>query len=140
LQVISELAAAGELVAEMGDGFGSGTPVVFGDDFDFFGCGDELLMEGDSFAEQVNRARGAGDHLLQCVEMGRLAHLPGGFGAVECGGEDLVSLGVEDDDDIIRIFRGIFDQHIHGRNGDEFSPGGVGERFGERDSNAKAGE
>src|SRR5258708_6507537 len=97
-------------------------------------------MKGDSFAEQVEGARGAVDDGREGIEMGGLALDPICAGFFEAGGEDLVALGVEDDDQVGGVRGGVFGEDAEGGDGDDLCAGGEGEWFCGRDADAEAGK
>ena len=60
--------------------------------------------------------------------------------SLEARGEDLLALGIENDDDVLCFRRGILDQHAHAGHGDNLRAARQRHRFGQRDADAQAGE
>lgn len=106
---VHEVALLRELPAEGGDGACLGPPAGLIDDLDFgVSLRDEFLVVGNSFADQVQRARGFGEHFGYRRELGGVEFGPASIGSREGGGEDLISLGVKDDQYVFGFWWRVF--------------------------------
>ena len=82
----------------------------------------------------------AAQALTQANRDARLNLNPRIVTALESRRENLIALGVEHDDDVASIRRGVFDEHAHTRHSDDLRAGREGDRLAQGDADAQAGE
>src|SRR5687768_10015004 len=133
---------ARELVAESGYRGGPGLPELFVGDHDSGIVGDEFLVVGDTFTQEVDGSGGSPEHVGERAKVGGFSFLPGEGGgfAVEAGGEDLIALRVEDEDEVLRFRRGVLREDQDGGDGNKLYAGREGQGFRQRDTGPQAGK